>query len=297
MKAIDVKLWLAPMRRITLPSVRQKNLGRTVVDRRAFLQSGSLAAAGVALGNTAPVAAAETPTADAVEISAFVSTALKTVTDELIPPFERTSGHIVRAFFAPPGALLKHFASGEPADVFLTGREAIDQLIGEGKVTPGRVDLATTGVGICVRKGAPKPDVSTPEAFKRAMLAAKTVGYASPAGGSIVGPHIQKIFAQLGIAEQMAPKTKLSAGGPNGRVSVLVASGEAEIGLQQVTELLSNPDVEVIGMLPADLQQISTYSAGITTTAKDSDAAKALVKAMSAASAAPVYKAKGLEPM
>jgi molybdate transport system substrate-binding protein len=297
MKAIDVKLWLAPMRRITLPSVRQKNFGRTVVDRRAFLQSGSLAAAGVALGNTAPVAAAETPTADAVEISAFISTALKTVTDELIPPFERTSGHIVRAFFAPPGALLKHFASGEPADVFLTGREAIDQLIGEGKVTPGRVDLATTGVGICVRKGAPKPDVSTPEAFKRAMLAAKTVGYASPAGGSIVGPHIQKIFAQLGIAEQMAPKTKLSAGGPNGRVSVLVASGEAEIGLQQVTELLSNPDVEVIGMLPADLQQISTYSAGITTTAKNPDAAKALVKTMSAASAAPVYKAKGLEPM
>jgi molybdate transport system substrate-binding protein len=240
---------------------------------------------------------AATTTANAAEINAFISTALKTVTDELFPPFERASGNTVRAFYAPPGALLKHFAAGEPADIFLTGREAIDGLIGDGKIAPGRVDLATTGIGICVRKGAPKPDVSTPQAFKRTMLAAKTVGYASPAGGSIVGPHIEKIFAELGIAEQMAPKSKLSAGGPNGRVSVLVASGEAEIGLQQVTELLSNPDVEVIGMLPADLQQITTYSAGITTSAKDAEAAKALIEAMSAASARPIYKAKGLDPL
>jgi molybdate transport system substrate-binding protein len=240
---------------------------------------------------------ATTPPAGAAEINAFISTALKTVTDEIIPPYELANGVTVRAFFAPPGALLKHFAAGEPADIFLTGREAIDQLIAEGKMVPGRVDLATTGIGICVKKGAPRPDVSTPEAFKRAMLAAKTVGYASPAGGSIVGPHIQKIFAELGIADAMAPKSKLSAGGPNGRVSVLVSSGEAEIGLQQVTELLSNPDVEVIGMLPADLQQITTYSAGVTTSAKDADAARALIKAMTAPSTAPIYKAKGLDPL
>jgi len=238
-----------------------------------------------------------TTTAHAAEINAFISTALKTVTDEVIPPFERAGGHSVRALYAPPGALLKHFEAGEPADIFLTGREAIDQLIGEGKIVPGRIDLATTGIGICVRKGAPKPDVSTPDAFKRAMLEAKTVGYASPAGGSIVGPHIQKIFQKLGIAEQMAPKTKLSAGGPNGRVSVLVSSGEAEIGLQQVTELLSNPGVDVIGMLPADLQQITMYSAGITTSAKQPDAARALVKAMTAPSTAAIYKAKGLDPL
>jgi len=240
---------------------------------------------------------AVTTTAHAAEINAFISTALKTVTDEVIPPFERAGGHSVRALYAPPGALLKHFEAGEPADIFLTGREAIDQLIGEGKIVPGRIDLATTGIGICVRKGAPKPDVSTPDAFKRAMLEAKTVGYASPAGGSIVGPHIQKIFQKLGIAEQMAPKTKLSAGGPNGRVSVLVSSGEAEIGLQQVTELLSNPGVDVIGMLPADLQQITMYSAGITTSAKQPDAARALVKAMTAPSTAAIYKAKGLDPL
>src|SRR5580692_240775 len=100
-------------------------------------------------------------TAHAAEIDAFISTALKTVTDEVIPPFEHAGGHSVRALYAPPGALLKHFAAGEPADIFLTGREAIDQLIGEGKIVAGRIDLATTGIGICVRNGAPKPDVST----------------------------------------------------------------------------------------------------------------------------------------
>src|ERR1700722_16614782 len=240
---------------------------------------------------------AATTTAQAAEIDAFISTALKTVTDELFPPFERTSGYTIRGLYAPPGALLKHFAAGDPADIFLTGREAIDQLIGEGKIVSGRVDFSPPGVGICVRKGAPKPDVSTPDAFKRAMLEAKTVGYASPAGGSIVGPHIQKIFARLGIAEQMVPKSKLSAGGPNGRVSVLVASGEAEIGLEQVTELLSNPAVGVIGMLPADLQQITMYSAGITTSAKQADAARALIGALAAPSAKPIFKAKGLEPL
>src|SRR5580704_4251172 len=140
---------------------------------------------------------AATGTAKAAEIDAFISTALKTVTDDVIPPFERAGGHTVRTLYAPPGALLKHFEAGEPADIFLTGREAIDQLIGEGKIVSGRIDLGTTGIGICVRNGAPKPDVSTPDAFKRAMLAAKTVAYASPAGGSIVGPHIQKIFARL----------------------------------------------------------------------------------------------------
>src|SRR3984893_12074957 len=103
-------------------------------------------------------------TANAAEINACISPRLKTVTDEVIPPFERAGGHSVRALYAPPGALLKHFEAGEPADIFLTGREAIDQLIGEGKIMPGRIDLATTGIGICVRKGAPKPDVSTPDA-------------------------------------------------------------------------------------------------------------------------------------
>jgi molybdate transport system substrate-binding protein len=235
--------------------------------------------------------------AQAAEIDALISTAIKAVTDELIPPFERASGHTVRGTFAPPGALLKKFETGEPADVFLTGRDAIDKLIGEDKIIPGRFDFASTGIGICVRKGAPKPDVATPDALRRALLEARSVGYAAPSGGSITGPHIERMFARLGIADQMAAKARLAAGGPNGRVSVLVGSGEAEIGLQQVSELLTNPDVEVIGMLPAELQQTTVYSAGITTSARQADAARALIEALKAPSAAPIWKAKGLEPL
>jgi molybdate transport system substrate-binding protein len=235
--------------------------------------------------------------AEAAEIDAFISTAIKAATDELLPPFERANGHAIHAIYGPSGALLPRFARGEPADIFLTDSTAIDGLIKAGKIAGGRIDLARTGIGIAVRKGAPKPDVSTQEAFKRALLAAKTVGYAAPAGGSITGPHIEAIFRRLGIAAQMTPKARLAAGGPNGRVSVLVSSGEAEIGLQQVTELMSNSDVEVIGMLPADLQLTTLYSAGVTANAREAEAAKALIKALIAPSAAPIYKAKGLDPV
>jgi molybdate transport system substrate-binding protein len=232
----------------------------------------------------------------AAEVSAFVSTAIKSVTDEILPPFERSSGTTIHALYSPPGALLKHFEAGEPADLFLTGADAIDRLIAEGKVAPGRVDLATVGIGICVKKGAPHPDVSTPEAFKAAMLAAKNVAYVAPSGGSVTGPHIEAMFKKLGIAEQMAAKTVFAAGGPNGRVSVKVSSGEAEIGLQQASELLTNPDVDVIGMLPGDLQQITVYSAGVTTSARNAEGAKAIIATMAAPSAKSVYKAKGMEP-
>jgi molybdate transport system substrate-binding protein len=232
--------------------------------------------------------------AQAAEINAFVSTAIKAVTDEVLPPFERANGHTIRASYAPSGALLPRFERGEPVDIFLTDAPALDQLIGKGKIVGGRVDLCRTGIGIAVRKGAPKPDVSTPEALKRTLLAAKTVGHASPAGGSITGGHIMRMFEKLGIADQITPKTKLSMGGPNSRVSVLISSGQAEIGLQQVSELLDNPDVEVIGMLPAELQQITVYSAGITATAKAPDAARAMVRALTTPEAVALFKAKGL---
>jgi molybdate transport system substrate-binding protein len=233
-------------------------------------------------------------TAKAAEINALISTAIKSATDEILPTFERASGHTIRASYGPSGALIPRFERGDPTDIFLTDRTAVDGLIRQGKVLPGRVDYASTGIGICVRKGAPKPDVSTPEALKRALLAADSVAYAAPSGGSITGPHIESMFQKLGIADAMKPKVKYAAGGPDGRVSVKVASGEAQIGLQQVSELLSNPDVDVIGMLPADLQQTTIYSAGITANAREATAAKALIGALITPSAAAIFKAKGL---
>jgi len=239
---------------------------------------------------------AVTASAQAAEIDAFVSTAIKAVTDELLPPFARENRHTIVAIFAPSGALIPRLDRGEPVDVFLTDATAIDELIARGKIMPGRINLARTGIGIAVRKGAPRPDVSTAQALKRALLAAKSIGHAAPSSGSITAAHIQGVFARLGIAAEVAPKIKLAAGGPNGRVSVLVSSGEAEIGLQQVSELMSNPEVEVIGMLPTELQQTTLYSAGVTTSARQPEAAKAMIRALTAPSAAAVYKAKGLDP-
>ena len=142
-------------------------------------------------------------TVQAAEINAFVSTAIKAATDELLPPFERANGHSIRASYAPSGALLPRFERGEPVDVFLTDAPALDQLIKQGKIASDRIDLCRTGIGIAVRKGAPHPDVSTPEALKRALLAAKAVAHASPAGGSITGGPLMRMFKKPGIADQI----------------------------------------------------------------------------------------------
>lgn len=237
---------------------------------------------------------AVTGTAQAVEIDALITTAMEAAIDQLVPPFERQSGHTVRVSYGPSGGVARRFIGGEPADVIIIGSSALDELIKQDKVLPERTDLARTGIGIAVRKGAPKPDVSTPEALKRALLAAKSIDYTAPAGGGVTAAPIINLFERLGIAAEIAPKVKLAAGGPNGRVSVLVSRGEAEIGLQQVAELMSNPDVEVIGMLPPELQQITLYSAGIAASAKQPSAGRALIRFLATPEATAIYKIKGL---
>jgi molybdate transport system substrate-binding protein len=232
--------------------------------------------------------------APAAEIEVMISTAMKAAIEEVAPPFERASGHVLRIVYGPSGGLARRFNGGEPADLIVVDSKVLDELIKQGKVAPGRTDVARTGIGIAVRKGAPKPDVSSAEALRRALLAAKSIGHTAPAGGGVTAAHIMGVFAKLGIAAEVAPKVKLAAGGPDGRVSVLVSSGEAEIGLQLVSELMSNPEVEVIGMLPAELQLIATISAGIATAARQPEAAQALIRHLAAPAATAVYKSKGL---
>ncbi len=228
------------------------------------------------------------------EIGALVTTAMKAAVDELVPPFEQANRHNVRVSYGPSGGISRRFIGGEPADVVMIDGGALEELIKLGKVLPGRTDIARTGIGIAVRKGAPKPDVSSPEALKRALLAAKSVAHTAPAGGGITAAHVMKLFEKLGIAAEVTPKVRLAAGGPNGRVSVLVSTGEAEIGLQQVSELMSNDEVEVIGLLPDELQQITTYSAGIAANAGQPEAAKALIRYLAGSEAMTIYKTKGL---
>jgi molybdate transport system substrate-binding protein len=206
--------------------------------------------------------------AHAAEIDAMITTAMKAAVDELAPPFERANGHVLRITYGPSGGLARRLNAGEAADLVVVDSKALDELIKQGKVVGGRTDVARTGIGIAVRKGAPKPDVSSPEALRRALLAAKSIAHTAPAGGGVTAAHVMGVFARLGIA--------------------------AEIGLQQVSELMSNPEVEVIGMLPGELQQMTTYSAGVTTSARQIDPAKAFIRYLAAPAAIAIYKTKGL---
>jgi len=232
--------------------------------------------------------------ARAAEIDAMITTAMKAAIDELALPFWRASGHALRIVYGPSGGLARRLEGGEAADLVIVESKVLDELTRQGKVAPGRTDLARTAIGIAVRKGAPRPDVSSADALRRALLAAKSIGHTAPAGGGVTALHIEGVFDKLGIAAAVAPKVKLAAGGPNGRVSVLVSSGEAEIGLQLVSELMSNPEVEVIGMLPPELQLTAVISAGIATGARQAEPARAFVRHLATPDAMAIYKAKGL---
>ena len=231
--------------------------------------------------------------AGAAEIKALITTAMHAAIVELLPPFERTSGHKVTVSYDPSGGLAQRLRKGEFADMILVASTELDKLISEKKVRD-RTDVSRTGIGLAVKRGAPHPDVSTPDALKKALLAAKSIGQSSIDSGGITALHVQRVLSMLGIREQVSPRLKFAKGGPNGRVSVLVATGEAEIGLQQVSELMSNPDVEVIGLLPDKLQQITINAAGIATVAKEPDAARALIKHLTTPEALAIYKTKGL---
>ena len=232
--------------------------------------------------------------AQASEIKALITTAMDAAIVVLVPQFEKASGHKVTVSYDPSGGLARRLRGGEFADMILVASPELDKLIAEGKVTGNRIDVSRTGIGIAVKKGAPKPDVSTPEALKRTLLAAKSVGHTAPAGGGITALHLLRTFEKLGVAQEVAAKTKLAAGGPNGRVSTLIVNGEAEIAFQQVSELMTNPEVEVIGMLPDALQQITVNSAGIAAVAKEPDAARALIQHLTSPEAMVVYKKTGL---
>lgn len=234
--------------------------------------------------------------AQGAEIKAFVTTAMKPVIDELVPAFERSTGHKLRVTYGPTGPLSKRLNDGEAADLIVISDDGIDALIKSGKVAGARKDVARTEVGVAVGKGAVKPDISSADAVKRTLLAAKSVAYVGPQSGGVTNAHLMKMYEKLGIAAEVAAKSKYAAGGPNGRVSALVASGDAEIGLQQISELMSEPAVDVVGRLPEALRIFTIYSAGIPASAKEAAAAWALLTHLTTPQTVPVWQAKGLEP-
>jgi molybdate transport system substrate-binding protein len=232
----------------------------------------------------------------AAEIHVLASGGFTATYNDAIPEFERTTGHkVITAYGASMGgaadSIPMRLARGEPADLVIMADTALDELIKQGQVVPGsRVDLVRSVIGMAVRKGATKPDISSVNALVSALLGAKSIAYSASASGTYLSGEL---FPKLGIAEKIKHKSQRVV---SERVGDVVARGDAEIGFQQVSELLPIEGIEYVGPLPEGAQKVTVFSAGITSGAKNSDAAKKLIQYLAAPAVVPAIRKYGLEP-
>jgi molybdate transport system substrate-binding protein len=231
------------------------------------------------------------PSANAAELNVVATGGpLPEVMGVLKPMFEKASGHTVKLSIKAAPAIIKEVKEGASIDLIVAGDEAIDALVKDGLIAVGSsAKVMQSRVGLGVRTGAPKPDISTSEALKATLLNAKNVAYSQGASGQF----FTTVIAKLGIGDALKPKTIIVSGRP---VGAAVASGEAEVGIQQVAELVPVAGVTLVGALPADVNKIIGYSVGIPGKAKEMDAAKALAKFIASPEALAAYKQKGMEP-
>jgi molybdate transport system substrate-binding protein len=233
----------------------------------------------------------------AADIHVMTSGGFTAAYNDLRPGFERSSGRAVKtAYGASMGnaddSIPSRLARNEPADVVILARPALDALVAQGKVVPGsQVDLVRSAIGFAVRKGAPRPDIGTVDALKRTLLAAPSIAYSASASGTYYETELLK---NLGIEDQVKPKSKRIL---SERVGTVVARGDAALGLQQVSELLPIAGVDYIGPLPAEVQRVTVFSAGIATASKQPEAARQLIRYLNSPAAAPTIAKTGLEPL
>jgi molybdate transport system substrate-binding protein len=225
-----------------------------------------------------------------LEMKVLCTNGLKTVLAEIVPGFERCMGVAVEASYASTNMLLDRLKDGARADLALMTAEAIDHLITDGTVMAGsRTDVASSAIGIAVRRGAPRPDIATAEALKAALLAAPSVAHSRTGMSGLYAPVL---FRRLGIADAMARKTVI----PDPRtVGEAVARGDAEMALQQISELIPAPGVEVVGPLPEAVQKLTVFAAGIFAMATEPKAARALVEQLTSTAVRPLYARMGLQ--
>jgi molybdate transport system substrate-binding protein len=235
--------------------------------------------------------------ATAAEVRVMISGGLTAAYKVLVPEFERLTGHKVLTAYGPSmgttaSAIPVRLERGEPADVLIMVGYALDDLAKQGKVIPdSRVELVKSPIGVAVKSGAPKPDISNADAVKRMLLAAKTIAYSDSASGVYVSTEM---FDKLGIREEMKDKARKIPATPVGEI---VAHGEAEIGFQQISELKPVEGIDIIGPLPDALQKITVFSAGVASVSKEPDAAKALIKFLASPEARPEIVKSGMDPI
>ena len=230
--------------------------------------------------------------ASAAELKVLSTPALSEVWADLKPKFE-ASGHKLEIAFAPGGSIPKRVADGDTADVLFSTVSGVEAMTKDGKVLAGTgTPIANSGVGVAVLKGTPKPDISTPEALKKALLSAKAVAYTDPASGGASGIQFAKVLDRLGISSEVNAKAKLGRNQPS---AGFLVKGEADLAVQQIPELMSVQGVEIVGPLPGDLQTMTYFAAGVNASSASPDAGRALIKFMQSPEAIAVIKAKGLE--
>lgn len=233
--------------------------------------------------------------ADAAEIKVYASIALKSSMAELVPAYERASGNKVTLEIAIVNVLKKRIEDGEAFDVALLTPAALSELAKAGKVDEGsKAAIARSGLGVGIKKGAKKPDISSVAAFKEALLAAKSIGYTDPALGGASGVYTGKLIQEMKLVDELKDKTVLAKGSPG--IAEAFEKGEIEIGLTQISELLPMKDVEVVGPYPADIQNYTVFAGAVASASKDKDAGSSFLKSLRTPEAAAVFKAKGLEP-
>jgi molybdate transport system substrate-binding protein len=233
--------------------------------------------------------------ASAAEIKVFSTIGVQAALEELAPKFEKATGHKVTITWGTAALLVKRVQAGESADLYVLVKQSHDTLIKENKASAGPDALfASSGMAVVVKHGAPKPDISTPEAYKQTLLKAKTIAYSNPASGGASGVFFAKTLDRMGIADQMKEKTKFPP--PSGNSANLVVSGEAELAIQQEPEVMAVSGVDIVGPPPGDLNNITLYTAGAGTGSEQVAAATALVNFLHTPEAQAVLKAKGLKP-
>jgi len=240
---------------------------------------------------TSALLAGAGPAASA-DIKVLTAGAMKSVVLALQGGFEAASGHRLVVDNDTAGGLLKRIEAGEAFDMAIITPGAIDTLIGKGKVVDGsRAAVARVGVGVAVKEGAPKPDLSSIDAFKRMLLSAATVAYIDPASGGSSGIYVAGLLKKLGIAEEIKPKERLQAGG---YVAEKVANGEAEIAIHQISEILPVKGATLAGPLPEEIQNYTVYAAGLSATSGDAKAAQAWIDYLKGPTAAAVIESRGM---
>lgn len=254
----------------------------------------------IAIAAVALMAALHTGgTAAAAEIRVLSSGSMKAALPQLLTDFQKSSGNTATIEYGPAGAIVGRIQKDDAADVVIVSRSQLQKLESDGKVAPGSlVNIAGIALGVAVRKGAPKPDISTVEAFKRALLSARSIGYRDPITGSTSGIYTASLIERLGLAQALQLKLSLdrSEGDVPENVFLGVAKGDIEMQIGQITEIIISPGVDLAGPLPAEIQNTTLMAAGIVTASKAPDAARALIGFLSSPSAVAVLKANGFKP-